>query len=93
MTVQAISASANVAGIPGRTTVQAPRLGQDQVTLGGADALLSALQQTPSVRADSVTQAQELLADAAYPPNEVFDGVSRLLGDNLMASQKTQMAG
>jgi len=93
MTVQAIGASANVAGIPGGTTVQAPCLGQDQVTLDGADALLSALQQTPSVRADTVTQAQALSADAAYPPNEVFDGVSRLLGDNFKASQNTQIAG
>lgn len=70
-----------------RPTGQPPSLGQDKLALNAANALNNALDQTPAVRPDKVAQAQSLISDKTYPPDEVIDGISKLLGAKI-AGQK-----
>lgn len=67
-----------------------PRLGQDQLALTGADALNSALAQTPDVRPEKVTLGKGLLSDANYPPDALINGLARLLAAKLGQSQDSQ---
>ena len=90
MRVNPNSGPSELTGTASRATAQSPSLGQDQLALSGADALNSALDQTPAVRQDKVAQAKELLGDTTYPPDEVINGLERLLGLKINESQQSQ---
>jgi hypothetical protein len=92
MRVNPNSGLSEVTGTPRQTTAQSPSLGQDQLALSSADALNSALDQTPAVRPDKAASAKRLLSDTTYPPDEVINALARLLAVKLQASQQSQGA-
>ena len=55
-------------------------LGEDRVSLSNAEAINLTLEQTPDVRADKVAQAKVLIADISYPPLEIIQKISSLIG-------------
>jgi hypothetical protein len=79
MRVNPNSEPTGIPGIPGRPPVQATRLGQDQVTLAGADQLNQALAQTTDVRPEKVAQAQDLIQNPSYPPEVLVQKIAALL--------------
>jgi len=66
-----------------KSTGQSPSLGQDKLTLDSANALNAALQQTPDVRPDKLAQAQNLINDPKFPPDEIIRAISRLLASHI----------
>jgi hypothetical protein len=89
MRVNPNSGPAEVVGTD-RSTSTPPRLGQDQLALTGADALNSALAQTPDVRPEKVALGKGFLSDATYPPDALINGLARLLAAKLSQSQDSQ---
>ena len=83
MRVNANGGPSNVTGIPSRSPVQSPGLGQDKLVASGADALNTALEQTPAARADSIARARGLVADASYPSAEVVRKIAGLMADKI----------
>lgn len=49
----------------------------------GADELNASLAAVPDVRAEAITRAQNLVAQASYPPPEVIKRIANLLAANL----------
>lgn len=47
--------------------------------------LSSALAATPATRLDVIARAEELVAQATYPPREVINRIANLLAANLIA--------
>ena len=90
MRVNPNSVTSEVTGTPSPAAAQTPSLGQDQLALGSADALNSALEQTPAVRPDKVALAKGLLADTTFPPDALINGLARLLAVKLAGSQQGQ---
>jgi hypothetical protein len=56
-----------------------PTAAAEQIILQNAQALTTALQQTPAVREDVVRRAMDLLAEPGYPPPETIKKLSNLL--------------
>jgi hypothetical protein len=55
----------------------------DSTSFQGTDAVNGALQQTPDVRPEAVSQARALINDAQYPPLSTIRTISQLLAGNL----------
>lgn len=68
------------AKVPARTEAQAPT---DHVEFDHASALNAALAATPSVRAEEVARAKELVKDPGYPPPYALTRIARLLAMHL----------
>jgi hypothetical protein len=80
-------------GIPSGPQAPAPGLGRDQLTLGSADDLNRALQETPLARPGEVARATGLVQDVSYPPVEVIDNISGLLALHLNPPAQSQQSG
>lgn len=57
----------------------------DRTEFDQATALNQALAQTPSVRADEVARAKELVKDSGYPPPYALTRIARLLAIHLQS--------
>lgn len=77
-------------GVPARAPAQAPALGADLLTLGAADGLNRALEQTPVARPDQVARAKDLVQDVSYPAVEIIQKISVLLAARLDQSNQAQ---
>jgi hypothetical protein len=89
MEVNANTSTSPVQGVTGRTPVSPPAKPQavDSASFQGVDAVNGALQQTPDVRPEVVSQARALIADAQYPPLPTIDAISKLLAENLKQNE------
>ncbi len=90
MRVNPNSETSVVAGNPNRPAARPARIGQDETSLTAADRLDKALAQTPEVRADRVAEAQKLVRDVSYPPEELINKLSALLASHLDATEKPE---
>ncbi len=64
-------------------TISAKAAVTDSASFGRTDAVSSALQQIPDVRADAVAKARSLLNDDNYPPQVVLNTISNLIATKL----------
>ena len=83
MRVNPNSGPSSVTETSKRSAVQSPSLGQDKLALNAASALNDALQQTPAVRPEKIVQAQNILGDTSFPPDEIIRAIARLLAANM----------
>ena len=78
----------SIAGQVAQTSVKPPsktdtRHQADRAEFEQASALNSALAEAPTVRADEVTRAKELVKDSGYPPPYALTRIARLLAMHL----------
>ena len=90
MRVYPNSDTSAVTGIPNRPAARPALLGQDKTSLAAAEQLDKALAQTPEVRAEKVAEAQKLVRDVSYPPEELINKLSALLASHLDAADKSE---
>jgi hypothetical protein len=55
----------------------------DSASFRQADAVNSALQQTPDVRADAIAKARTLVSDPSFPPLSMVNAISKLIATKL----------
>ena len=90
MRVNPNSDTTAVTRIPSRASARTPRLGQDETSLAAADQLDKALAATPAVRDEKVAEAQRLVRDVSYPPEELVEKLSVLLASHLSKTDKSE---
>lgn len=93
MRVNPNSPVSGAVALPVRPRASAPALGQDQLSLGGAEDLNQAFQQTAASRPDEVARATALVQDPGYPPAQVIDAISGLMADYSSPSDASQPPG
>lgn len=75
-----------------RHTVQAQRLGQDDISLKSSNDLERALENTEAVRPSKVAAARELVADKTYPPEVMVRKIAELLAIHIGSAQSNDEA-
>jgi hypothetical protein len=60
-----------------------PAKAADTETFNRSQALQTLANEGPDIRAEKVAHARELFANVKYPPDELLNGIARLLAVNL----------
>ncbi len=89
MRVNPNSEPLGVTGSPNRASARVPRLDNDETTLVSAQRMDTALAQTPAVRAEKVAEAQKLVRDVSYPPEELINQLSALLASHFDSTNQS----
>ncbi len=90
MRVNPNSEPTGITGILSRAAARAPRLGQDETTLASAERLDWGLAETRAVRGEKVAEAQKLVRDVSYPPDELINKLSALLAGHFDSTNESE---